>query len=79
MVVKISKITKGQVVGFNDFVDKRPHTVTVRCVTTKGSLYSIDGDELVSKLKRDRTSWQELLAYCKKQDQDELQKGQEIA
>ena len=61
ITLKLARVTKGQVIGFNDLINNQPHSTTVRCVTTKGSLYSIDGEELVSKLKKDRKSWLKLL------------------
>jgi hypothetical protein len=75
--VKISRVTKGQIFGVNDILNNRTHSSTIKCVTSRGSLYVINGLEFISKLKKDKGSFDALIKHSKKCDAEERSKVEE--
>ena len=51
--VRISHVSKGEIIGLEDVFFDRLRTCTVRCVSQKGELYKIKSEEFISKIKKD--------------------------
>lgn len=58
MFIKVATASQGQMLGFSDYLNKRPHTVSVNCVSSIGTLYAIKVDEFENWMQKDPRTWQ---------------------
>ena len=56
-------------IGLEDYVGGRNHTITVRCSSTEGALYVITGAELEQRMMKDERTWNSLLDLAIERDQ----------
>lgn len=66
--MRIATLNKGSIIGLEDFVAGRNHTVSVKCSSHEGSLYVINGEELQSRLMKDEKSWNQLIKFATEKD-----------
>jgi len=55
--IKLAIKARGNIFGEDDAILGRNHFVTVRCLTTKGSLYCIKAAEFLRKFKEVESIW----------------------
>ena len=46
--------------GFEDVLNERPYTTTVRCISTTGTVYCINKTNFFEKCKKDEKSYKKL-------------------
>ena len=54
--------------GFEDVLNERPYTTTVRCVSTTGAVYVIDKTNFFEKCKKDEKNYRKLLELSNHMD-----------
>jgi CRP-like cAMP-binding protein len=59
-VSKISLLTKGQIIGFDDAIAERPSTTSVKCLSSVAEVYQIPIEEFVQRMQRDKRIWASL-------------------
>ena len=52
--IKVATASIGQLLGFSDCFNKRPHTVSVNCISSSGTLYAIKVEEFEALMQRDK-------------------------
>ena len=67
--VNICTVNRGQVLAFEDTIDKRFHIASAKCISSKGQLYVIRGDEFTFKMSQDKKTWEFLKTMAEEQDQ----------
>ena len=58
--LKICSASRGQCMGFEDVLNERPYTTTVRCISTTGTVYCINKTNFFEKCKKDEKSYKKL-------------------
>jgi hypothetical protein len=66
----VSTASKGQMLGFSDSVNKRPHTVSVNCISSVGTLYVIKVEDFEAKMQSDIRTWKFIQRMSKESDLD---------
>ena len=46
-------VSKGEILGFDDIVQKRPYTVSVRCISQNGTVFKIPKKTILEAMKSD--------------------------
>ena len=66
--MRIATANVGSVIGLEDFLGGRNHTVSVRCSSFEGSLFVITGEELQQRLQKDQRTWDLLGGFAIEKD-----------
>jgi hypothetical protein len=48
-------------IGFNDVVKNRPHSVSIKCISGHGVVYEILKEEFIHRMQRDPKTWKLIL------------------
>ena len=52
--VKVATLTKGELIGYSDVVNKTNYTTSVKCMSSPGKILVISSNEFVNKMHKDR-------------------------
>ena len=55
--LKMAVISKGQMVGFNDVIDNRAYTTSLKCISSEGIVLAIKVEEFIHKMQKDPKIW----------------------
>ena len=55
--IKVSILCAGQFIGQEDVILGRNYASTVRCLSTRASIYIIRAEEFLQRLSRDDKTW----------------------
>ena len=56
--LRVNTVCSGQIIGHNDFISKRPHTTTLKCLSQVGQVYKIKLEEFQFQFQRSQRSWE---------------------
>lgn len=54
--------------GFEDVLNERPYTTTVRCISTTGTVYCINKNLFLEKCKKDENNYKKLFKVSEDMD-----------
>lgn len=63
--IKVAIVTQGQVLGFEDIINSKYHSTSVKCTTKTGSLLAINAKEFLYIMQKDKTEWHKIEQYFK--------------
>jgi hypothetical protein len=57
-------------IGFNDVIDNRFHSTSVKCLSSHGVIFAIKAEEFLHKMQRDPAMWRNVKKLAKEKDSD---------
>lgn len=57
-------------IGFNDVIDNRNYSTSVKCLSSNGVVLAIKTEEFLHKMQRDPAIWRQIQLLAKEKDDD---------
>ena len=67
--VKVATVGRGQMIGLSDLIAERFFSTSVKCISSKGSVFEIKAEEFKQKLQKEYKTWNYLLQHAKEADE----------
>jgi hypothetical protein len=72
--VRVALATEGQMLGYEDVINFRNYTTSVKCISKTGVLYKLNREVFNNMMMKDDRTWQLLCKMAKQSDDQVMEK-----